>query len=399
MEDINSISLTVVKALMEKYKICYRQIGRLEVGTETIIDKSKSVKSVLMQLFQENDNTEVEGIDTTNACYGGTAALMNAVNWIESSYWDGRYALVVAGDIAVYACGSARPTGGAGIVAMLIGPDAPLVFERGLRGTHMEHVYDFYKPDLASEFPEVDGPLTVVCFLGALDRCYQRYLTKLNSTRQQATATKGLDNFDYFCFHSPYTKLVQKGWGRLTFNDFLNGPDSRSEFEALKDKFSDLKLEDTYFDKTIEKTFMNCGVDSFETKVSPSLLMARNVGNTYCGSLYSCLCSLISVVSSEELVGKRIGMFSYGSGLASTMFSIRVSASVDHIANALNLRQRLDERIEVEPVLFEQTMKLREETHNLKNYSPQGNVNLLASGTFYLSKVDDKYRRSYAFKE
>ena len=44
----------------------------------------------------------------------------------------GRYAVVVAADIAVYASGSARPTGGAGAVAMLIGPDAPLVLERGL---------------------------------------------------------------------------------------------------------------------------------------------------------------------------------------------------------------------------------------------------------------------------
>lgn len=43
----------------------------------------------------------------------------------------GRYALVVTGDIAVYACGNARPTGGAGAVAMLIGPNAPLVMERG----------------------------------------------------------------------------------------------------------------------------------------------------------------------------------------------------------------------------------------------------------------------------
>lgn len=43
----------------------------------------------------------------------------------------GRYALVVAGDIAVYATGSARPTGGAGAVAILIGPNAPLAFERG----------------------------------------------------------------------------------------------------------------------------------------------------------------------------------------------------------------------------------------------------------------------------
>jgi len=65
-------------------------LGRLEVGTETIIDKSKSVKSVLMTLFEDSGNFDVEGVDTTNACYGGTSALFNAVSWVESSAWDGR---------------------------------------------------------------------------------------------------------------------------------------------------------------------------------------------------------------------------------------------------------------------------------------------------------------------
>lgn len=43
----------------------------------------------------------------------------------------GRFALVVAADIAVYASGNARPTGGAGAVAMLIGPNAPITLEKG----------------------------------------------------------------------------------------------------------------------------------------------------------------------------------------------------------------------------------------------------------------------------
>jgi len=50
-EDINSISLTCVKNLLEKNKVSLSSIGRLEVGTETLIDKSKSVKTTLMQLF------------------------------------------------------------------------------------------------------------------------------------------------------------------------------------------------------------------------------------------------------------------------------------------------------------------------------------------------------------
>ena len=49
-EDVNSLCLPVVKRLLEKTGAAMAQIGRMEVGTATIIDKSKSVKSVLMQL-------------------------------------------------------------------------------------------------------------------------------------------------------------------------------------------------------------------------------------------------------------------------------------------------------------------------------------------------------------
>ena len=92
-EDIHSLALTAVQGLMEKNSVSYADVGRLEVGTETILDKSKSVKTVLMQLFAKSGNSNVEGIDTTNACFGGTQALFNAVSWVESSAWDGTYPL------------------------------------------------------------------------------------------------------------------------------------------------------------------------------------------------------------------------------------------------------------------------------------------------------------------
>lgn len=130
-EDIYSIALTSLKRFMDQHSIDPLSIGRLEVGTETILDKAKSIKSVLMQLFEPSGNTDILGVDTMNACYGGTNAFFNAINWIESRSWDGRNAIVVAGDIALYAKGSARPTGGAGAVVMLLGPNAPIVPESG----------------------------------------------------------------------------------------------------------------------------------------------------------------------------------------------------------------------------------------------------------------------------
>lgn len=94
----------------------------------------------------------------------------------------------------------------------------------------MDHVYDFYKPDLSSEFPTVDGKISIECYLSALDSCYERYCKKENRPDMS------LDNFDYFCFHSPYCKLVQKSFARLCVNDYFH----HSDEEKSDGKYPDL---------------------------------------------------------------------------------------------------------------------------------------------------------------
>ena len=65
------------------------------------MDKSKAVKTTLMQLFAEHGNQDIEGIDTTNACYGGTAAMLNSVAWLETAEAD--FLAGVAADTAARA--------------------------------------------------------------------------------------------------------------------------------------------------------------------------------------------------------------------------------------------------------------------------------------------------------
>ena len=129
-----------------------------------------SIKTSLLRLFEGNAN--MEGVTSVNACYGGTAALFNSVAWVESSAWDGRYAIVVCGDIAVYEKGPARPAGGCGAVALLMGPDASLVLEPQ-RTTHALDCWDFYKPK-GGEYPLVDGALSQACYLRCVDACCHR---------------------------------------------------------------------------------------------------------------------------------------------------------------------------------------------------------------------------------
>ena len=43
-----------------------------------------------------------------------------------------------------------------------------------------------------------------------------------NALPRGAAAAVSLDTFDYVCMHSPYNKLVQKGFARLLFGDFID---------------------------------------------------------------------------------------------------------------------------------------------------------------------------------
>ena len=316
-----------------------------------------------MQLFESSGNTNIEGVDTVNACYGGTNAIFNSINWIESSAWDGRDAIVCAGDIALYKKGNARPTGGAGCVAFLIGPDAPLVFEPGKRGSYMKHAYDFYKPDLTSEYPVVDGQFSIRCYTEAVDKCYKAY-----NERESALQDKGLSNgvheskesnalpldrFDYALFHAPTCKLVAKSYARLLYNDFLAHPEN-PEFESVPQEIKDLSYEASVGDRNVEKTFMGLTKKKFQSRVQPSIQVPTMCGNMYTASVYGGLCSLLSQVPSNTLRGKRIAIFSYGSGLASSLFSMKVVGDTSDLVSKLDLQTRLDTRRVVAPEVYDE---------------------------------------------
>jgi 3-hydroxy-3-methylglutaryl CoA synthase len=62
-EDINSIMMTAVSRLLERYDIDPRLVGRLEVGTESLVDKSKSSRTTLSELCMRDMYTHVLGCE------------------------------------------------------------------------------------------------------------------------------------------------------------------------------------------------------------------------------------------------------------------------------------------------------------------------------------------------
>lgn len=391
--------------MLEKYSVDPKSIGRLDVGTETIIDKSKSVKTMLMTLFAASGNSDIEGIDSKNACYGGTAALFNAVNWIESSSWDGRDAIVVAADIAIYAAGPARPVGGAGAVAFLVGPNAPITLGSA-HGTHMSNDWDFYKPDLSSEYPQVDGPETLQTYLGSLDKAYDAFRNKVATFAARDAGDKvnghgasktSLDDFDYAILHSPYSKLVQKGFGRFLYNDYI--VDAKNEkYASIDAGIASLDRKSTITNKDVEKAFIAYGKTALAQKLEPTMDVVRRVGNMYTASLYGGLASLLSNVSPSDIKGKRVLMYSFGSGSAASVFSLNIVGDTSEIATKLDLKKRLASMETVPCQTYVESLKAREAMHSAKDATPKGSVDSLFAGAYYLEKVDHMFRRTYGRK-
>jgi hydroxymethylglutaryl-CoA synthase len=84
----------------------------------------------------------------------------------------------------------------------------------------------------------------------------------------------------------------------------------------------------------------------WKNKCERSLLLAKNLGNIYTGSLYNGLLSLIGDTS-IDLKDKKLMMFSYGSGCAASMFIIHVKGDYKQIQKACEFKTRLQSRIKV----------------------------------------------------
>ncbi|KAK4908099.1 3-hydroxy-3-methylglutaryl coenzyme A synthase [Elasticomyces elasticus] len=110
-------------------------------------------------------------------------------------------------------------------------------------------------------------------------------------------------------------------------------------------------------------------------------------GNMYCGSVYGGLVGLISNIAPQQI-----------SGLASSMFSLKVVGDTSEMVKKLDLQQRLDSRRVVAPEVYDEMCLLREKAHLQKSFKPAGTVEHLLPGTYYLTEVDDMFRRKYEVK-
>lgn len=377
------MALTVFQRLMKRHHLSADSIGRIDVGSESNPDRAKSIRSHLLQLLTESSSQpyiSAAGSDCVQACYGGTAAVLNSLAWLESSQWDQRLAVVVTADVAVYAPGPARATGGCGAVALLLGrAGSPiLTFPTDYRrlGHASEHIYDFYKPSPHSEHPIVNGPLSINSYINAALSAFADRRTKM------ARDGSLVDDFDFVLFHSPYAKIVQKTAFRLA-----------SASCCIDDAKHPASLEDEQ--KAIATQF-------FRDRVNSGLQLSRQLGNLYCGSLYCNLMScILECLSKGDFASMRLGLFSYGSGSMATLFELELHGDrlrsapwlVDWVSE---LKSSIQNRCRCSPQEFEEALQERSALFGQIPWKPADRhlVHVLPD-TFYLAHVDDQYRRVY----
>jgi hydroxymethylglutaryl-CoA synthase len=386
-EDSISMALTAFSRLLRRHSLDANQIGRLEVGSESNPDRAKSIKSHLMSLISTDGQfARVAGADCVQACYGGSAAYLNALAWLSSPLWSEKrpLAVVIASDVAVYSPGPARATGGAAAIALLLGrvpaTEAAIRCDLNPIGNAAGHVYDFYKAAPGSEYPQVDGPLSVDCYLrsvevsvfdyfsGALPEIVGDDVCGLDSTTT-ATTTTTTSIPDVLLFHTPFSKIAHKALKRLRVP-------SDVEEASLK-----------------------------------SLHLTTLLGNSYCASLYvNLLFCLIQLMKSSVGAGGdegkehvRLLMVSYGSGLMASAFGITVRP--ERFAQWLpavadQLASDLADRIACSAQEFEEMLRLREaQFAEPKGWISAGDmIEGVRGGAYYLQSIDEQLRRNYLRK-
>ncbi|GMI01618.1 hypothetical protein TrVE_jg9820 [Triparma verrucosa] len=381
-EDPTSMGLTVLTSLLKKYDIKGSEIGRLEIGTETLTDKSKSLKTSLLRAL---GNPNVEGATNLNACYGGTAAFLNCVNYCANPCNKGKKAICVIVDIAAYARGAARPTSGSGAVAVLVGEDSWLKFG-GVKASWTEDVWDFYKADHEVEYPQVDGKVSQECYFRSLRGCYEGFRKEYEARTSKLFA---YSSPAYWVFHAPYNKLVRKSFSRLQYYDDPAAP-----------WCAGLDIEGRDYDKLAQKRVEK----DFNKKMGKGLEVSRRIGNTYAASVFMGLCG---VVEGEDLkADKELAVFSYGSGSIATMYNLVVRETdgdrftLVKCRERMKLKERLGTRVKVGAEELDLALDCREIMHsNPKGYSPLYPTASLWEGTYFLQGIDDKFRRSYSVKK
>jgi len=266
--DEDVVTMAASAAFQLKEKGALDGVETLLFATESGIDQSKAAGLFVHSLLSLPERCRV--VELKQACYSATAALRMAMGLV--SMRPQSKVLIIAADIARYELGSpGESTQGCGAVAFTVSADPRLITIDPESGFYSADVMDFWRPNYLSE-AQVDGKYSTLIYIKALKAAWKQYAEE---------SGRSLDDFARFCYHIPFTRMAAKAHQKLA---------------------------------------RGISEEDLEKVIGESLIYSREAGNCYSASLYVGLTSLLDNCE-EELNGKRIGLYSYGSGCVGEFFS------------------------------------------------------------------------------
>lgn len=274
------------------------QISTVLFATETGIDQSKAAGVYVHRLLGLNNNCRI--VELKQACYSATAAIQMACALVARQ--PEKKVLVIASDIARYDLNTpGEATQGCGAVAMMVTAQPRILSIDPEVGNYAEDVMDFWRPNYRKT-ALVDGKYSTKIYLKALKQSWENF---------RENSSLSFNDFSHFCYHLPFSRMAQKAHQHL----------------ARVNK-SDLTAPE------------------LEQQITDTLSYNRIIGNSYTASMYIGLSSLLENCQ-QNLTGKRIGFFSYGSGCVAEFFSGTVIEGYQDVLFQAQHQAMLDNRQEV----------------------------------------------------
>ncbi|WP_284463018.1 hydroxymethylglutaryl-CoA synthase [Chryseobacterium sp.] len=345
-EDAATFAAEALLRLIKDYNINPKEIARIYLGTESALDAAKPTASYAMQMvekvlegeFGERVFRNCDVVDMTFACVGGVDALHNALDFVRVN--PNKKAVVIASDYAKYELASSGEyTQGGGAVSLLVSAKPDLLEIDNHWGVATESVFDFFKPrrqykkedligapdvypdkiEIFTDEPVFDGQYSNQCYQDRIKEAYQHY-------KDVTGKDKPYQDWKYIVFHLPYA---------------FHGKRIFTEIYSLENGLSYGTPEEQ---KLVAKSenYMQLINDAIEKTQRAS----SEIGNMYTASIFMAFLSGLqtSFNDNEDLSGKEIGFFGYGSGSKSKVFAGKVSENWRKVVDKWNLFENLNNR-------------------------------------------------------
>jgi hydroxymethylglutaryl-CoA synthase len=271
--DEDVVTMAANAAMRALRDIDVNSIELLLFATESGIDQSKAAGIYVHDLLGLPERCRV--VELKQACYSATLALQLALPFLRQH--PDKKVLLIASDIARYGLGTpGESSQGCGAVAMVMSANPRLLALDSEYGVVTENVMDFWRPNY-SDVAFVDGKYSSKIYLNMLEKSWKQY---------HALSGRDFAMHDYFCYHAPVSRLVEKA------------------HQHLAKVSSSQKLSDS----------------EVQQHIGHALRYSRELGNSYTASLYISFASALDHAE-DDLGNKRFGFYSYGSGCVAEYFS------------------------------------------------------------------------------